>query len=121
MRTLLNVAYQRKLAIVKGGIVQRDSLWDRLVFKKFQDQLGGHIQLVVTGSAPISGEVLDASRVAFGAHVLEGYGQTECTAMATVTWPFETQSGHCGGPSTCTKIKLEDVPELNYFSVSSFI
>jgi long-chain acyl-CoA synthetase len=116
MRSLMNMAYYRKLAIVRRGIVQKDSLWDRLVFKKFQEQLGGEIQLVVTGSAPISGEVLDASRVAFGAHVLEGYGQTECTAMATMTWPFETESGHCGGPATCSEIKLEDVPEMNYFS-----
>lgn len=36
--------------------------------------------------------------------------------MATLTWPFEVESGHCGGPSTCTKLKLEDVPELNYFA-----
>lgn len=47
---------------------------------------------------------------------MEGYGQTECTAMATLTWPFEVESGHCGGPSTCTKIKLEDVAELKYFA-----
>ncbi|KAI6240163.1 Arachidonate--CoA ligase [Aphelenchoides fujianensis] len=103
------------LAIVKRGIVQRDSFWDRLVVKKFQEQVGGNVQLVVTGSAPISAEVLDACRVAFGAHVLEGYGQTECCAMATLTWPFETRPGHCGGPASCTKLKLEDVPELNYF------
>lgn len=115
-RALLNIAYHRKLAIVRRGIVQKDSFWDKVVFNKFQDQLGGKIQLVVTGSAPISGEVLDAARVAFGAHVLEGYGQTECTAMATLTWPFETESGHVGAPANCAKIKLEDVPELNYFS-----
>ncbi|KAI6235242.1 Arachidonate--CoA ligase [Aphelenchoides besseyi] len=116
MRALFRLAYYRKLAIVKSGIVQRDSFWDRLVFQKFQDQVGGSIQLVVTGSAPISGEVLDACRVAFGCHVLEGYGQTETCAMATLTWPYETVSQHCGGPACCTKLKLEDVSELNYFS-----
>jgi len=37
--------------------------------------------------------------------------------MAISTWPGETVGGQCGGPSTCSLIKLEDVPDLNYFVV----
>ena len=74
--------------------------------------------MLITGSAPISTHVLELCRVTLGAHVIEGYGQTECTAMATVTWPGDYEGGHCGGPAVCTLLKLEDVPEMNYFAVS---
>lgn len=72
----------------------------------------------VTGSAPIAAEVLEELRIVFGAHIVEGYGQTECTAMATCSWPGELKGGHCGGPASCTLLKLADVPDLNYFAVS---
>lgn len=77
--------------------------------------------MVVTGSAPISAECLECVRVAFGCPIMEGYGQTECTAMATMSWPGDAEGGHCGGTSTCVNIKLGDVPELNYFAVSDNI
>lgn len=116
-RALCRLAYSRKLAHVQQGVIQNDSLWDRLLFNRFQAELGGQLKLTFTGSAPISTECLEACRVAFGCHILEGYGQTECTAMATTTWPGDATGGHCGGPAVCTNIKLEDVPELNYFAV----
>ncbi|CAD5215922.1 unnamed protein product [Bursaphelenchus okinawaensis] len=115
-RTLLKLAYSKKLAHVKAGIIENNSVWDRLVFNKFQSELGGNLKLAVTGSAPISEECLEACRVAFGCHILEGYGQTECTAMATMTWPGDGTGGHCGAPAVCSNIKLEDVAELNYFA-----
>ena len=43
--------------------------------------------------------------------VLEGYGQTECTAAATVTSPSDCATlGHVGGPVPCNQIKLVSVP-----------
>lgn len=44
------------------------------------------------------------------------YGQTECTAIATITWLTDNTAGHCGGPATCTVLKLADVPEMNYYA-----
>ncbi|KAF7637196.1 AMP-binding domain-containing protein [Meloidogyne graminicola] len=114
-RWLFNIARAQKKALLQKGIVTCDSLWDKLVFSKARQRIGGHVRLIVTGSAPISAEVLEELRIVFGCHIIEGYGQTECTAMATSTWPGDTIGGQCGGPSTCSLIKLEDAPDLNYF------
>jgi long-chain acyl-CoA synthetase len=47
--------------------------------------------------------------------VLEGYGQTECTAAATLTSPLDSASlGNVGGPLACVELKLVSVPEMDY-------
>lgn len=117
-RWLFSLAQAQKAALLRQGIVTNQTIWDRLVFAKAQQQLGGKVRLIVTGSAPVAAEVLEDLRIVFGCHIIEGYGQTECTAMATSTWPAqgEIRGGHCGGPAACTLLKLADVPELNYFA-----
>lgn len=35
-RWLLDFAFRRKEAELKGGVVRRDSMWDKLIFKKVQ-------------------------------------------------------------------------------------
>uniref|UniRef100_A0A915P9B2 long-chain-fatty-acid--CoA ligase n=1 Tax=Meloidogyne floridensis TaxID=298350 RepID=A0A915P9B2_9BILA len=114
-RWLFSIGRAQKKAMLQKGIVTNESIWDRLVFARARQRLGNHVKLIVTGSAPIAAEVLEELRIVFGCHIIEGYGQTECTAMAISTWPGETVGGQCGGPSTCSLIKLEDVPDLNYF------
>lgn len=114
-RWLFSIGRAQKKAMLQKGIVTCESVWDRLVFARARQRLGNHVKLIVTGSAPIAAEVLEELRIVFGCHIIEGYGQTECTAMATCTWPGDTTGGQCGGPSTCSLIKLEDVPDLNYF------
>jgi long-chain acyl-CoA synthetase len=42
--------------------------------------LGGKVRVMITGSAPISPEVLDVLKICFGADILEGYGMTETSA-----------------------------------------
>ncbi|VDM23836.1 unnamed protein product, partial [Toxocara canis] len=115
-RAVYNFAYNRKLALLKRGITCNNTVWDKLVFHKIQAQIGGRVHLMPTGSAPVSAEVLETCRIAFGAVIFEGYGQTECTALVTSTWPSDFVGGHCGGPSTCTLLKLKDVPELEYYA-----
>lgn len=115
-KLLFRLAYKAKLAEMRSGVFRRDSIWDRLVFNRIQAGLGGRVELMVTGSAPISADVLEMCRVVTGAIILEGYGQTECAAVATVTVPGEMRGGHVGGPGPAAHITLVDVPELNYFA-----
>ncbi|VDN59562.1 unnamed protein product [Dracunculus medinensis] len=115
-RAIFRLAYQQKLSLLKKGITTTDSIWDWIVFSKIQKLLGGRVQLVGVGSAPISVKVLEACRVVFGFILVEAYGQTECGGIATTTWPDEKNGGHCGSPFGCTLLKLADVPELDYYA-----
>ena len=52
-----------------SGIITKSTIWDKLVFQKVQDLLGGRVKAIVTGAAPISPPVLRFLRLAFGATV----------------------------------------------------
>ena len=55
------------------------------MFKKVRAEFGGNLRVLVTASAPISGEILTFFKVTLGLHVFECYGQTECTGPVTFT------------------------------------
>lgn len=71
---------------------------------------------MLTGSAPISGEVLDFMRIAVCCPLLEAYGQTESTGGSFITNLHDPTTGHVGGPTVCTEFKVIDVPEMKYLS-----
>ncbi|KAL7372409.1 hypothetical protein ABVT39_015698 [Epinephelus coioides] len=113
---LLNFAVERKFAEVKEGIIRNNSVWDKLIFHKVQESLGGRVRIMVTGAAPISPSVLSFLRATLGCQIFEAYGQTECTAGCTFTTPGDATSGHVGVPLPCNIVKLVDVEEMNYFA-----
>ncbi|XP_076153364.1 long-chain-fatty-acid--CoA ligase 5 isoform X2 [Alosa pseudoharengus] len=113
---LLNFAVERKFAEVKQGIMRNNSIWDRLIFHKVQESLGGRVRIMVTGAAPISPSVLNFLRACLGCQIFEAYGQTECTAGCTFAVPGDWTSGHVGAPIPCNVVKLVDVEEMNYFA-----
>ncbi|XP_058854298.1 long-chain-fatty-acid--CoA ligase 1-like isoform X1 [Acipenser ruthenus] len=115
-RWLLDFATKRKEAELKSGIVRNDSVWDKLIFRKVQASLGGKVQLMITGAAPVSPTVLSFLRAALGCQFYEGYGQTECTAGCSMTLPGDWTAGHVGPPLPCCTVKLVDVTEMNYFA-----
>ncbi|XP_058130221.1 long-chain-fatty-acid--CoA ligase 1 isoform X1 [Anopheles ziemanni] len=115
-KLLLNMALSSKEAEIKRGIVRRNSIWDKLVFRKIQEGFGGRLRLMVVGSAPLSDAVLAFSRAALGCLICEGYGQTECTAPITLTVQGDFVAGHVGPPVACNAIKLVDVPEMEYYA-----
>jgi long-chain acyl-CoA synthetase len=111
---LFNRAMEAKLYYLKQDGSLTHSIWDPIVFSKVKNLLGGRVRAIVTGSAPISPNVLNFLRIAVGCHCVEGYGQTESTANTTLMHPFDLKPGHVGSPSPSCEIKLVSVPEMNY-------
>uniref|UniRef100_H2ZDV1 Long-chain-fatty-acid--CoA ligase n=1 Tax=Ciona savignyi TaxID=51511 RepID=H2ZDV1_CIOSA len=113
---LLEQALKSKMAKLKRGIVTKNTFWDKLVFKKLQNRLGGKCRICVTGAAPVSLEVINFMRAALGVNFTEGYGQTESSAALAVSVPGDFFSGSVGTPCVCNLIKLVDVPEKDYYA-----
>uniref|UniRef100_A0A8C4EC46 Long-chain-fatty-acid--CoA ligase n=1 Tax=Dicentrarchus labrax TaxID=13489 RepID=A0A8C4EC46_DICLA len=105
-------------AELKSGVVRKDSMWDKIIFKKVQASLGGRVRLMITGAAPVSPTILTFLRAALGCQFYEGYGQTECTAGCTMSMPGDWTAGHVGPPLPCNAVKLVDVAEMNYLAAN---
>ncbi|XP_077381454.1 long-chain-fatty-acid--CoA ligase 1a isoform X3 [Festucalex cinctus] len=118
-RWMLDLAFRRKQSELNSGIVRRDSIWDKLIFRKVQASLGGRVRVMLTGAAPVSPTVLTFLRVALGCQFYEGYGQTECTAGCSMSMPGDWTAGHVGPPLPCNAIKLVDVEDMNYSAANN--
>jgi long-chain acyl-CoA synthetase len=113
---LLQRAVASKLRNLAQGGHYSHSIYDPLIFNKMKNLLGGRVKIMITGSAPISSEVLNFLKICFCAPVCEGYGLTESSAAASLTSTFDPVSGHVGGPLSCIRVKLRDIPEMSYLS-----
>lgn len=113
---LFRRATQVKIAALRNQQGSTHALWDRLLFNKVKQALGGNIRLMVSGSAPIAGEVMEFLKVALCVDIAEAYGSTENGGAATFHQTGEYRTGHVGAACLCTELKLVDVPELNYLT-----
>jgi long-chain acyl-CoA synthetase len=95
---LVNKAIAAKLSNYRAGYGVTHSIYDKLVFKKMKAILGGNVKIMITGSAPIAGEVLEFLKIAFCAPITEGYGMTESMAGSCLTFHDDPEIGVVGGP-----------------------
>ena len=70
--------------------------------------------MVMSGSAPISSDVLKFLKVCFGCEILQGYGLTETSGGTVVSLPGDPSTGIIGGPVANVKARIRDVPEMGY-------
>lgn len=115
-KTLAEKALSTKLENLHRTGSVTHSLYDKLVFKKTREAMGGRVRFMLTGSAPISADVLDFLKVAICCPILEGYGQTESCAASFITYFGEPDAGHVGGPTYSVEFKVVDVPEMDYLA-----
>ncbi|QIX26312.1 long-chain fatty acid--CoA ligase [Nocardioides sp. JQ2195] len=132
---VFNTASQRAAADGKGKIFQRaadtaiawsqakdrgriplrikaqHALFDRLVYVKLRNTLGGSCQYAVSGGAPL-GDRLGHFYRGIGLNILEGYGLTETTAALTVNLPDAQKIGTVGRPLAGTTARIADDGEL---------
>lgn len=89
----------------------RHAIFDRLVYGKLRDRLGGQIQYAVSGGAPLGPRLGHFFR-GIGVTVLEGWGLTETTAPATVNRPGAIRIGSVGRPLPGVATAVADDGEI---------
>ncbi|MEA2143697.1 MAG: long-chain acyl-CoA synthetase [Solirubrobacteraceae bacterium] len=81
------------------------------LFVNVRNLFGGRIRQAVTGAAPIAGEILEFF-YACGIPVMEGYGMTETSTVATVNTPEEHRFGSVGKALPGVEVKIADDGEV---------
>ena len=87
------------------------ALFDRLVYGRLRQALGGSCAYAISGGAPL-GERLGHFYRGIGLVVLEGYGLTETTAALSANLPDATKIGTVGRPLPGTGVRVADDGEL---------
>jgi len=114
-KTIFNIAYTQKLKSLKNG--RKGSLFDKIVFNEIKSRLGiDKIRYMITGSAPLNGEMQDLARVIFSCPLLQGYGLTETVSNGTVQRIDDWSTENIGPPLASTEMKLVDIPTMGYLS-----
>lgn len=83
----------------------QNAVGDKLILSKIRALFGENIELCLTGAAPIEPDVMNFFHGA-GVWVLEGYGMTETSAVATVNTIEEHKLGTVGKPIPGCEIKI---------------
>jgi long-chain acyl-CoA synthetase len=81
------------------------------LYQNVRNLFGGRIRQCVTGAAPIAKEILEFF-YACGVPIMEGYGMTETSTVATVNTLEKHRFGSVGTPLPGVEIKIGDDGEI---------
>ena len=87
------------------------TVFDRLVYRKVRQALGGNLRLAFSGGAPL-GERLTHFFAGVGIDIYEGYGLTETGPTLTVNRPGAWKPGTVGRPVAGTSIMIAPDGEI---------
>ena len=109
------IAYSKAQDKGKPGIALRakHALFDKLVFAKLREVLGGKVAFAISGGAPLGDRLAHFYR-GIGVPVLEGYGLTESTAALCVNTPTEFRIGTVGKALGSTEVRVAGDGELQF-------
>lgn len=111
-RLLFNFAYNYKLRQLDQGF--ETPFFNKLVFSKLKQSLGGEIRILMSGGACLSANAQRFMHACFCCPVVQGYGLTETCGGGTVGEPGDHRTSHVGPPLVCNYIRLENWSEGNY-------
>lgn len=84
------------------------------IFRRVQEELGGHLRRLVVGGAPLSPQTHETMRAIFDVSIQVGYGSTESSSCISGMDEDDVSTGHTGGPNLGVIMKLIDWEEGNY-------
>jgi long-chain acyl-CoA synthetase len=96
---------------IELGTRLQHRVFDRLVYTKIRDGMGGRVECAVSGGAAL-GERVGHTFAGMGITVLEGYGLTETSAPSTVNRPDGFKVGTVGPPLPGVTIRIADDDEI---------
>lgn len=110
-------AGKRKYAVEReGGTVGRAlglqlKLYDRLVFSKLREAVGGRVRFFVSGGAKLNAEVGEFFYAA-GVKIMEGYGLTETSPVISCNRLERPRFGTVGLPLSNLEVRISEKQEI---------
>ena len=105
---------------VPGSVAANYWLWDRLVLRNLRRMLGfDKMRRGGTGAAPISPELLKWYW-SIGVPLVEGYGMTETSGLATMNTRHENTIGTIGRPIPGYEIRIAEDGEIQTKGLNNF-
>jgi len=96
------------------------ALWDMLVLRNLRRMLGfDRMRRGGTGAAPISPELLKWYW-SIGVPLVEGYGMTETSGIATINTPDDNRTGTIGRPVPGVSVRIADDGEIQTKGLNNF-
>ncbi len=89
----------------------RYNLFDRLVYSKLRAAVGGRVDYIVSGGAPLGARLGHFFR-GVGINPLEGYGLTETCAGVTLNVPGQQRIGTVGRPLPGCSVRIAEDGEV---------
>jgi long-chain acyl-CoA synthetase len=107
------IRYSKALDQDGLGLVLRaqHALFNRLVYGRLRDALGGHCKSAISGGAPL-GERLAHFFRGIGLDIREGYGLTETSPVVAANFDGAVRIGTVGRPLPGTTIRIADDGEI---------
>ncbi len=96
---------------LSGLLKAKRAVADKLVYSKLKEKLGGDLLFLISGSAQLNPQV-QSWFAAAGITIIEGYGSTEVSAIATVDQPQNPRLGTVGLPLPRLEMRLAPDGEL---------
>lgn len=95
-----------------GGLLQfKRNIAYKLVFSKLAARVGGKIRFMISGGAPLSGEIAEFFGSA-GIMILEGYGLTETSPLITINTLDDFRYGFVGKAGPGIELKIAKDGEI---------
>ena len=104
---------------VPFGLRMKFALFNKLVYGKLREAMGGNVAYAVSGSAPL-GPRLGHFFHSLGVVILEGYGLTETTAPATVNLADKSKIGTVGPALPGVGVRLAEDGEIEVKGINVF-
>ncbi len=107
------IAYSTALDSGGPGLLLRvqHAVFDRLVYSKLRDAMGGRVAWAVSGGAPLGARLGHFFR-GIGLVILEGYGLTETAGATTVNRPGLLRIGSVGRPFPGAAVRVAEDGEI---------
>ena len=93
------------------------AFYDMIFFNKIKNLMGGELEWMLSGGAPLQRDILQRLKVMVGVPLVQGYGQTENAGSALLNSIHDTSCGTTGGVQNTTELKLVDLPDFGYLSI----
>ena len=102
---------EREGSVVGGTLKLKLALYDRLVFKKLREAVGGRLRYFVSGGAKLNPDIGKLFHAA-GVRIVEGYGLTETSPVISCNRLERIRFGTVGPPLHNLQVKIDDSGEV---------